>query len=264
MDAAASEILNRIASGTGGYVCFSNVHTVVTARSDQKLRDIINQSFMSAPDGRPLSMIARLRGLRDVGQVAGPDFLPYFLARSPGIRHYFFGSTPETLDRLASRLRQQFPEAIVAGSHSPPFRPLDARETQDTLSRIRDARPDVIWVGLGAPKQEYWMADHWQALRPAILLGVGAAFDIFAGNIPRAPWWMRALSLEWLYRLLREPRRLWKRYFVTNSLFLIYLLADAARSIPSHRASPSTTGVDRHDAQNNAQPRVSPHSRQRR
>lgn len=221
---ATQAVLDRIATGEGGYVCFSNVHTVVTARNDQRLREITNGSLLSVPDGRPLFLIARYRGLADVSQVAGPDFLPHFLAVAKNVRHFFYGSTPENLERLTANFKQRFPSAIIAGSHSPPFRQLASNEVHEMLALIQRAKPDVIWVGLGAPKQEYWMAEHWEALKPAILMGVGAAFDFHAGKIARAPDWMKQLSLEWMFRLCQEPHRLWKRYLVTNSLFLYYLM----------------------------------------
>lgn len=229
MERAAKTIIAHIDNKTGGYVCFSNVHTVVTARKDAELRRITNESLLSVPDGMPLALIAWWRGMIDVQRVPGPTFMPYLIERAKGLRHYFYGSTPETLDRLVAELRRQSPDAIIAGSFSPPFRKLSNSETDEVIARIRAAQPDVVWVGLGAPKQERWMAEQWQRLRPAILMGVGAAFDIQAGVVDRAPPWMQALSLEWLYRLLQEPRRLARRYLVTNSLFLYHVLADALR-----------------------------------
>jgi N-acetylglucosaminyldiphosphoundecaprenol N-acetyl-beta-D-mannosaminyltransferase len=214
---------SRRLNGSGGYVCFSNVHTVVSSRRDVRLRVITNRSLLSVPDGKPLAWLARQRRLADVTQVAGPDFMLHFIETVKGARHFFYGATPETLERLVARLRQRYPYLIVAGCHAPPFRDLNQKETEDTLKAVREAGPDVIWVGLGAPKQEVWMARHWRELKPAVLFGVGAAFDIHAGRTVRAPGWMRRAGLEWLFRLLQEPRRLWKRYFVTNSLFLYYL-----------------------------------------
>lgn len=226
MACAAESLRERITEGSGGYVCFSNVHTVVTSRKDTKLRDATNDSFLSVPDGKPLSIVARWRGLKDVDRVAGPDFMPHFIGTAKDVRHFFYGSTPETLEKLAANLRTRFPGVQIAGTYSPPFGPMSPEETKKALETIRQARPDLIWVGLGAPKQEYWMAQHWQDLRPAVLLGVGAAFDFHAGQLARAPSWVRRSGLEWLHRLLSEPRRLWKRYLVTNSLFIYYLAND--------------------------------------
>lgn len=224
---AAQLVRDRIASGGGGYVCFSNVHTVVTACKDNRLREITDNSFLSVPDGKPLSLVGKMQGLRDVGQVAGPDFMPYFFEEAKGVRHFFYGSTPDTLEKLTRNFKQKFPGASIVGSYSPPFRALTVTEEEEILAIIKLAKPDVIWVGLGAPKQEYWMADQWERLQPAILMGVGAAFDFHAGKIARAPEWMRKMSVEWLYRLCQEPRRLWKRYLVTNSLFFYYLMKSA-------------------------------------
>ena len=138
-------------------------------------------------------------------------------------RHYFYGSTPETLALLRQKIEQAYPGAVIAGMESPPFRPLTPEEDAAAVARINAARPDFVWVGLGAPKQEFWMARHQGAVR-ALMIGVGAAFDYEAGNIRRAPAWMQRCSLEWLYRLLQDPRRLFKRYFVTNTRFLWWAL----------------------------------------
>lgn len=226
LDNAFESVLDRIKSGAGGYVCFSNVHTVVTSIKDEKLRQITNRAFMAMPDGKPLSLVGRVRDKLPVAQVAGPDFMPHFFGCASGIRHYFYGSTPETLEKLVTNFSEFYPEAIIAGAYSPPFRELTSAEIENNLEDIRKSGADVIWVGLGAPKQEYWMAEHWQQLKPAVLLGVGAAFDFHAGLKTRAPLWMKKYSLEWLHRFCNEPGRLWKRYLVTNTKFILYLLSD--------------------------------------
>lgn len=224
---ALEAVRQRLKEGRGGYICFSNVHTVVTSRTDRHLRDDTNHSFLSLPDGRPLSIYARLRGYSDVAQVTGPDFMEYCLHAMPGARHFFYGSTENTLARLRANIAERYPQAVIVGAYSPPFRPLTEQEHAAVISMINDAKPNFVWVGLGAPKQEKWMAENWESLRPAILMGVGAAFDFHAGTLKRCPEWMRVMSLEWLYRLSQEPRRLWRRYFVTNSLFVWYLAVDA-------------------------------------
>ena len=153
-----------------------------------------------------------------------------------GDRHFFYGSTTEVLDRLATRLRNDFPGLNICGLFSPPFRELTADEKQQHYKLIRDARPEFIWVGLGAPKQELWMAEAFESLRPSVLLGVGAAFDFHAHVVSRAPGAMRAMGLEWLYRLMSQPRRLWRRYLVTNSLFLVYLAREVVSKVRRHDA----------------------------
>jgi N-acetylglucosaminyldiphosphoundecaprenol N-acetyl-beta-D-mannosaminyltransferase len=222
-DEAIWRLQENIKNGLGGYVCFSNVHTVVMSRNDVYLRNATNNSFMSVPDGKPLMLVAKFRGLDDVGHVPGPSFMPHLFSVDKTLRHYFYGSTHETLNKLVAVFKDRFPESKIVGHFSPPFRELSAGEEAEAIDMINNAKPDVIWVGLGAPKQEYWMAKNWGKLKPATLLGVGAAFDINAGIMRRAPYFMRALSMEWVYRLCQEPRRLWKRYLVTNTLFLYYL-----------------------------------------
>lgn len=226
---ALESVIQQAESRQGGYVCFSNVHVCVMARHDKRLLEILSDSFRTFPDGKPLAWLGRYQYGEKVSQVAGPDFFPALLNLPGGreYRHYFYGSAPETLERLIGNIRQEYPGTVIAGYESPPFRQLSKQELQGALQRIREARPDFIWVGLGAPKQEYWMAEHWLDLRPALLFGVGAAFDFHAGNVVRAPAWMRKIGMEWLHRLLQEPGRLWQRYLVTNSAFIWYLMAGA-------------------------------------
>lgn len=229
---ALDSIIQRSESKEGGYGCFTNVHVCVMAHQDKRLLRVLTDSFRTFPDGKPLAWIGNKRYGDRVTQVAGPDFFPAVLglAGQHDYRHYFYGGAPETLRQLISNIKQKYPHATIAGYESPPFRDLSKQELEEALQRIRDAKPDFIWVGLGAPKQEYWMSEHWQELRPAILFGVGAAFDFHAGNVSRAPTWMRKNGLEWLHRFSQEPNRLWKRYLVTNSLFIWYLITEVFRS----------------------------------
>jgi N-acetylglucosaminyldiphosphoundecaprenol N-acetyl-beta-D-mannosaminyltransferase len=222
--------IEKINSGEGGYVCFSNVHAVVTAKKDLLLRQATNEAFIASPDGKPLSIVGRWRGV-DVQQVAGPDFLPYMMEHAADGKHFFMGSTEETLAKLKVAFSQQYPQADIVGMYSPPFGPMSDQENNKIHKMILDAGANMVWVGLGAPKQECWMAENWQQLRPALLFGVGAAFDFHAGTISRAPEFMRKNGLEWLHRLCSEPRRLWRRYLVTNSLFIFYLCVDSLSSL---------------------------------
>lgn len=231
MISAIADTLARVGKGLGGYVCFSNVHSIVTAAMDHRLREIINTSFLSVPDGKPLLVLARLKGYSDVGQVPGPDFIPTLFRQPKNLRHFFYGSTNKVLGALTANLKKQFPHATIVGSYSPPFRALSDSESKEIITLINNTRPDIIWVGLGAPKQEYWIADNWQKLKPAILMGVGAAFDFHANTKKRAPVWIRHLGLEWLHRLGHEPKRLWRRYLVTNSLFIYYLVRATLRRV---------------------------------
>lgn len=205
----------------GEYICVANVHTTVTAYGDESYRAVQNGAVLALPDGGPLSQYSRRHGFPQAQRVTGPDLMQQMLRESAGHgwRHYFYGSTPQTLDLLRQKIETAYPGAVIAGMESPPFRPLTQEEDAAAVARINAARPDFVWVGLGAPKQERWMAAHKGAVQ-AVMLGVGAAFDYEAGNIRRAPQWMQRCSLEWLYRLLQDPKRLFGRYFVTNLKFL--------------------------------------------
>jgi N-acetylglucosaminyldiphosphoundecaprenol N-acetyl-beta-D-mannosaminyltransferase len=212
----------RLQSGEGGYVCFTNAHAVVMGRQDSSFRAITNASFLSVADGKPVYWTARTKG--SVGHVPGPDFMRLMLERFPARSHFFYGSTEPVLARLVERLGRDIPGLKVAGSLSPPYRALSAIEKQEHFDSIRKSGAEIVWVGLGAPKQEQWMYEAAQWLKPALLFGVGAAFDFHAEMVGRAPAIMRDWGLEWLYRLASEPRRLWRRYLTTNSLFIKYLV----------------------------------------
>ena len=205
----------------GQYVCVSNVHTTVTAYNDPNYLKVQNEAAIAIPDGKPLSLISRLRGHRGAQRVAGPDLMPALLqlSESKGYRHYFYGSTEETLGALEKNLRERFPNLNIVGTCSPPFRPLSKEEDEAMIKEINSTNPDFVWVGLGAPKQEIWMNEHRGKIN-AVMLGVGAAFDFHAGTVRRAPHWMQEMYLEWLYRLIQDPKRLFKRYIESNFKFM--------------------------------------------
>lgn len=224
MDEAVSWIDEHLEELSGKYVCISNVHTTVTAYRDEKYREVQNGSALSLPDGKPLSIVQRYRGYENAGRVPGPDLMPeiFALSEKKGYRHYFYGSKQSTLDALKERLLEKYPKLNIVGMYSPPFRPLTEEEDQEAVERINAVKPDFIWVGLGAPKQEIWMAEHENRVH-GVMLGVGAGFDFHAGTIKRAPKWMQELCMEWLYRISQDPKRLLWRYLDTNFSFLWYL-----------------------------------------
>lgn len=232
MDTAVGLVDERVRTGEGGYVCFTNAHTSVLGRRDPAFRSITNGSYLSVADGTPVFWLGRLKGSK-IGHAPGPDFFLSTLERFPRRRHFLYGSTPQTLDLLQAHLRAKVPGLNIVGTLSPPFRPLSAEDKAQHYAQILAASADFVWVGLGAPKQEQWMAEAAPHLRPSVLFGVGAAFDFHAGTIPRASAFMRSLGLEWLSRLLQEPRRLWRRYLVTNTLFVMYALGDAVGGAPA-------------------------------
>lgn len=211
----------------GSYICVSNVHTTVLSYEDEHYRMVQNSAAMALPDGAPLSKYSRARGFRDAQRVTGPDLMAelFRISGQKGYRHFFYGSTQQTLDDMRAILQRDYPDLVIAGMYAPPFRSLTAKEDQEVTARINDAGADFIWVGLGAPKQEEWMYEHRGKLN-AVSIGVGAGFDYIAGNIRRAPRIMQVLCLEWLYRLMQDPRRLWKRYVVTNTKFVCYILRE--------------------------------------
>ncbi len=209
----------------GDYICVSNVHTTVMAYDNEAYRKIQNQAAMAIPDGKPLSFLSRRRGFREAQRVAGPDLMENLIERSvpAGRSHYFYGSSEHTLQLLLEKLKIRYPGIRIAGMYSPPYRELTEEEDRLATEQIKAAEADYIWVGLGAPKQEKWMYAH-KGIFKGVMIGVGAAFDFHAGTVRRAPRWMQEWYLEWLFRLLQDPHRLFKRYLYTNFRFIWLLL----------------------------------------
>ncbi len=209
----------------GKYICFSNVHTTVMSYEDEALKDVENEAALTFPDGAPIASILRHEADANAVRMAGPDFVEAMLLASMDGKttHFFYGASENTLKQLQIQIEKKYPGLIVKGYYSPPFRQLTVEEEKEIVEMINKADPDIIWVGLGAPKQEFWMAEH-KGLFRGVMVGVGAAFDFHAGTIKRAPKWMQLLSLEWLYRLSQSPKRLFKRYFVTNARFIMLIL----------------------------------------
>jgi N-acetylglucosaminyldiphosphoundecaprenol N-acetyl-beta-D-mannosaminyltransferase len=221
-----SEALQRLADWAAKresrYVCICNVHSVVTASRDASFAKVVNGADMAAPDGAPVAWMLRKLGFVEQQRINGPDLMWRYCeqANKTGQAIYLYGSTEQTLDLLQRRLQAVFSGLLIAGAYSPPFRPLSNQEDADVVALINASGAGVVFVSLGCPKQEFWMADHCGKIN-AVLVGVGAAFDYHAGIIKRAPSWMQNYGLEWLHRLCSEPRRLWRRYLVTNTLFIL-------------------------------------------
>ena len=203
----------------GKYICVSNVHTTVMSYENEEYRKIQNGAAMALPDGAPLSSYSRRKGYKQAQRVTGPDLMLALFARDNGLKHYFYGSSEETLALLKEKLAEKYPHLQIAGMVSPPFRELSEAEDKEMVDQINASGADIIWVGLGAPKQEKWMYAHKNHVN-GVMIGGGAGFDYHAGNIKRAPGRMQKLSLAWLYRLLQDPKRLFKRYLVTNTRYL--------------------------------------------
>jgi N-acetylglucosaminyldiphosphoundecaprenol N-acetyl-beta-D-mannosaminyltransferase len=208
------------------YVCVTGVHGVMESIRDPELRDIHNGSGMTTPDGMPMVWAGRRAGAGWMDRVYGPDLMLAVCERAAveGWSSYFYGAAPGVADQLATRLLDRFPGLAIAGTHSPPFRPLTEDEAEAEVRMINAAAPDLVWVGLSTPKQERWMARRRPHLEAPVLLGVGAAFDINAGLVAQAPDWMQRSGLEWAFRLGKEPRRLWRRYLRNNPSFVVRIV----------------------------------------
>lgn len=238
LPAAVERIRSWIDNGERHYVCVTGVHGVMESQRDPELLRIHNGAGMTTPDGMPLVWAGRYAGAA-IDRVYGPDLMLAVLAESvrQGWSSFFFGGGPGVADRLADRLASRFPGLVVAGVFSPPFREKVGREEPEILEVINRAEPDLLWVGLGTPKQERWMAANVDVVHASAILGVGAAFDIHAGLLPQAPKWMRDRGLEWLFRLAIERKRLWRRYLVNNPQFIVRMLASPPRIRPAVPAS---------------------------
>lgn len=211
--------------GKARYVAVTGMHGVTEAQHDPAFRNVLNSADLVVPDGMPLVWIARLKGHKLKRRVYGPELMLSFFeqTKGKGYRHFFYGGAPGVAERLVQRLQQQFPGMSVAGVYCPPFQPLSCEEDAEIIAQINSTKPDVLWVGLSTPKQELWMHAHREKLNVPVLIGVGAAFDFNSGVKKQAPIWMREHGLEWLFRLLQEPRRLYRRYLGYGSEFLIYV-----------------------------------------
>lgn len=212
-----------IAGDQRGYVCVAAVHTVMVCQEDPELRDAVLNSSLTVPDGQPLVWAMNALGAHLSSRVYGPELMARYCERSArtGTRMYLYGGRNQgALVQLALNLRRRYPGLKIVGGYSPPFRPLSAEEEQGVVDEINRSGADVVWVGIGVPKQEKWMAAMRDRLDAPVLVGVGAAFDFHAGLVPQAPHWLQSLGMEWAYRLSREPRRLWRRYLKYNPRFV--------------------------------------------
>jgi len=218
-------ILTLGAARSSAYVCFANVHMVVEAHKDPAFRKVLDEASLVTPDGSPVAAAVGWFHKKPQPRVAGMDLLPVLLAEAAKRNQsvYFYGTTDEVLQAIVARAKKELPDLRIVGAYSPPFRPLTPEEDAADVAAINAADPDLLFVALGCPRQERWMANHRGQVK-ACMLGVGQAFLVYAGLEQRLPVWARKLWLEWAYRLWLEPRRLWRRYLVTNSHF-VYLMA---------------------------------------
>ena len=218
---ALEGITAALAQKTRGYICVTGVHGVMEAQRDAPLRGILNQALLNTPDGMPMVWVGKLKGFREMDRVYGPDLMLLVceFTQKTNYTHFLYGGAEGVAQELKQKLEAKFPGIKIAGTYTPPFRPLNPGEEAELIRTVNEKKPDIIWVGLSTPKQEKFMAQYSGRFDATLMFGVGAAFDFHAGRVRQAPRWMQRSGLEWLFRLYCEPRRLWKRYFRNNPLF---------------------------------------------
>jgi N-acetylglucosaminyldiphosphoundecaprenol N-acetyl-beta-D-mannosaminyltransferase len=233
LDEATDTVVSRALSGEGGYVVQCNVHVLMTAKDDPEVKRALNEAWCVMPDGAPVAWLMRRSGTEEAQRIGGPDLMEHVIDRGTRhrLRHSLLGSTPEVIAALERNLRSTFPEAGLVSALAPAS---GAESTSQILNALKGANADIVWVALGAPRQELWMRRWSDELAPALVIGVGAAFDFHAGTKARAPRWMQRAGLEWAHRLLTEPRRLSGRYVKTNSKFALW---SARRLLPGQLGS---------------------------
>jgi N-acetylglucosaminyldiphosphoundecaprenol N-acetyl-beta-D-mannosaminyltransferase len=227
IDDAVETIASWIEKGERQYVCCTPVDGVIRSQDDEAVRAAHNRSGLTVPDGMPMVWAGRFAGARQISRVYGPDLMERVckLASERGWRSFLYGGAPGVPEELSDRLLERFPGLRIVGTHSPPYRALTGAESDEVTRMINSSGAELVWVGISTPKQELWMAEHIGRLDPpVVLIGVGAAFDVHSGRVRRPPKWMGPLGLYWLFRLLQEPRRLWRRYLVGNARFLAAII----------------------------------------
>lgn len=221
METAVEWVCGRLNELKGTYLTFVNTHALVMAQESEKYRKVQKAAGGIFADGAPIALYERWHGCPKAKRVAGPDFMEeiFKISSQKGFRHYFYGGSEETLVKLGINLMRSYPGIKIAGMYSPPYERKLRKDYSEDIARINAANADFIWVGLGAPKQEFWMHRH-KGKVCGVMLGVGAGFDFHSGMVRRAPEWMQRCGMEWFYRLMQEPGRLGKRYFKTNFKFI--------------------------------------------
>ena len=227
---ACTAIESAVESGIRGYVCLTGVHGVMEARRDAGFRDILARALMVAPDGMPTVWVGHRQGHAHMQRVFGPDLMLELCRRSVArnTTHFLYGGKPGVAEQLAGNLQARFPGTRIVGVYTPPFRPLLPEEAGALQTTLRKLRPDFFWVGLSTPKQERFMAEYAGRLPCGVMIGVGAAFDIHSGHLQDAPDWIKRSGLQWAHRLYQEPGRLWKRYLINNSTFMVNIAMQLA------------------------------------
>jgi N-acetylglucosaminyldiphosphoundecaprenol N-acetyl-beta-D-mannosaminyltransferase len=220
----------RSARGNG-YICATGVHGIMEAHADSGVRRVLNHALINVPDGMPMSWVGHLQGFRNMDRVFGPDLMMAMcrLSVERGYRNFFYGGKPGVAALLSRTLQRTIPGLQVVGTYTPPFRSLTSDEEKDVLARVRESRPHIIWVGLSTPKQERFMAQYVDSFQVPLMFGVGAAFDFHTGAIRDCSAWIKRAGLQWVHRLMQDPRHLWKRYLRNNPAFLWHIALQLSR-----------------------------------
>ena len=227
IERAVEQIISFTSDGGRHYVCIFAVDSLLRCRDTPRLAAVANASDMTLCDGMPLVFVGRKFAKLDMNRCYGPDVMLKTLEAgcSKGLRHFFYGGDCEaTVLKLEANLKAKFPSLEIAGHYVPPFRDLTEQERDEVISTINASKADVVWVGIGTPRQDYWVSEYRQPLHAPVLIAVGAAFNFHAGTVPQAPRWMMRCGFEWLFRLIAEPRRLWRRYIIGNPRFILLVI----------------------------------------
>ena len=222
LDLAVDLASRWIEAGDPGYVCLTGVHGVTEARADSAFRLILNRAAINAPDGMPMTWVGRLQGFRCMDRVFGPDFMTALcrLSAERGYRNFLYGGQPGVAELLRDNLQAKFPGLQVTGTYTPSFSSLTPEQEREVIAHVRESKPHIVWVGLGTPKQERFMAQYVHRLEVPLLVGVGAAFDYHTGRIRDCSAWVKRAGLQWAHRAMQDPKRLWIRYLRNNPAFL--------------------------------------------
>lgn len=225
MHDACSLVENAILKRYKIYICVCPVSTIMECKKNATVLKSVNSADLVTPDGMAVVWLGRMRGHKNIRRVYGPELMQNIcdISKEKGYKNYLYGSTRDTLNKLQEKLTKQYPGLVIRGSFSPPFRQLTKNEDEEIVKEINGSNPDIVWVGLGSPKQDLWMHEHRNRINAPIMIGVGAAFDFLAGTKPQAPRWIRDNGFEWLFRFITEPKRLWRRYLIHNFLFIYYV-----------------------------------------
>lgn len=224
--ASAVDLAARwIDAGDPGYICLTGVHGVMEARADDAFRLILNRAAINAPDGMPMTWVGRLQGFRRMDRVFGPDFMAFMcrLSVQRGYRNFLYGGQPGVAELLRDNLKEKFPGLHISGTYTPPFSNLTLEQECEVVARVRQSKPQIVWVGLSTPKQERFMAQYLHRLQVPLLVGVGAAFDYHTGRIRDCSAWIKRAGLQWAHRAMQDPEHLWKRYLRNNPAFLWHI-----------------------------------------